>query len=136
MSQILEHQILQRINPMHRSKHICNSHEPTHNQKLQKSFLLSDPKKNYFLKFPSLLKFLKPQPHTRHKHNPTMTAKLTVDKDYSNSINKTPAGNSNKKVAVQWLNEVLCFVSSFMVADSFRLRNRQLLVAANRYASL
>jgi len=35
-----------------------------------------------------------------------------------------------KKLAVQWLNEVSCFVSSFVVAESFRLRNRQLLVAA------
>ena len=40
-----------------------------------------------------------------------------------------------KKLAVQWLNETLCFVSSSVVADSFRLRNRQLLVAAKRYAS-
>jgi len=38
-----------------------------------------------------------------------------------------------KKLAVRWLNEALCFVSSFVVADSFRLRNRQLLVAAKRY---
>jgi hypothetical protein len=38
-----------------------------------------------------------------------------------------------KKLAVQWLNEALCFVSSSVVADSFRLRNRQLLVAAKRY---
>ena len=36
------------------------------------------------------------------------------------------------KVAVQWLNEALCFVSSSVVADSFSLLNRQLLVAANR----
>jgi len=44
-------------------------------------------------------------------------------------------GNSTyKKLAVQWLNEALCFVSSFVVADSFVLRNRQLLVAANRYS--
>ena len=35
-------------------------------------------------------------------------------------------------MTVQWLNEALCFVSSSVVADSFRLRNRQLLVAANR----
>ncbi len=42
-------------------------------------------------------------------------------------------GNSTyKKLAVQWLNEALCFVSSSAVADSFRLRNRQLLVAAKR----
>jgi len=46
---------------------------------------------------------------------------------------RTPAPNSTyKKLAVQWLNEALCFVSSSVVADSFRLRNRQLLVAANR----
>jgi len=37
-----------------------------------------------------------------------------------------------KKLAVQWLNEALCFVASFVVADSLVLRNRQLLVAAKR----
>jgi len=44
-----------------------------------------------------------------------------------------------KKLAVQWLNEAFpqrrdrsCFVSSFVVADSLVLRNRQLLVAAKR----
>jgi len=46
---------------------------------------------------------------------------------------RSTGGNSTyKKLAVQWLNEVLCFVSSFVVADSLVLRNRQLLVAANR----
>jgi hypothetical protein len=35
-------------------------------------------------------------------------------------------------LAVHWLNEALCFVSSLVVAASFRLRNRQLLVAAKR----
>ena len=46
---------------------------------------------------------------------------------------ESPAGNSSyKKLAVQLLNEALRFVSSSVVADSFRLRNRQLLVAANR----
>jgi hypothetical protein len=38
-----------------------------------------------------------------------------------------------KKLAVQWLNEHLCFVSSVVLADSFVLRNRQLLKPANRY---
>jgi hypothetical protein len=37
-----------------------------------------------------------------------------------------------KKLAVQWLNEALCFVLSFVVADSLVLRNRQLLVAEKR----
>jgi hypothetical protein len=46
---------------------------------------------------------------------------------------RTASANSTyKKLAVLLLNEALCFVSSFVVADSFVLRNRQLLVAANR----
>jgi len=50
-------------------------------------------------------------------------------------LGRTPVANSTyKKLAVQWLNEALCFVSSFVVADSLVLRNRQLLLAANRYA--
>jgi hypothetical protein len=49
---------------------------------------------------------------------------------------RKPAHNSTyKKLAVQWLNEALRFVSSSVLADSFVLRNRQLLVAAKRYAS-
>jgi hypothetical protein len=64
-----------------------------------------------------------------------MTQKLNIDKAYSNTMDRRPAGNSTyKKLAVQWLNEVLCFVSSSVVADSFVLRNRQLLVAAKRYS--
>ena len=56
----------------------------------------------------------------------TMDNRATTD--------RTPAPNSTyKKLAVQWLLEALCFVSSSVVADSFRLRNRQLLVAAKRY---
>jgi hypothetical protein len=47
---------------------------------------------------------------------------------------KAAANSTYKKLAVQWLHEALCFVSSSVVADSFRLRNRQLLVAANRQA--
>jgi len=43
------------------------------------------------------------------------------------------ANSTYKKLAVQWLNEVLCFVSNFVVADNLVLRNRQLLVAANRW---
>jgi hypothetical protein len=40
---------------------------------------------------------------------------------------RTPAPNSTyKKLAVQWLNEALCFVLSPMLADSFVLRNRQI----------
>jgi hypothetical protein len=48
---------------------------------------------------------------------------------------RKPAHNSTyKKLAVQWLNEALCFVSSSVVADSLVLRIRQLLIAANLQA--
>ena len=46
---------------------------------------------------------------------------------------KTAYNSTYKKLAVQRLNEHLCFVSNFVVVDSFRLRNRQLLVAAKRW---
>ncbi len=50
---------------------------------------------------------------------------------------RSTAGNSTyMKLAVQWSNEDLCFVSSSVVADSFVLRNRQLLVAAKRCVQL
>jgi len=42
---------------------------------------------------------------------------------------------SYKKLAVQWLNEALCIVSSSVLADSLVLRNRQLLKPAKRYRS-
>jgi len=49
------------------------------------------------------------------------------------SQDRSPAANSTyKKLAVQWLNQALCFVSSSVVEDSLVLRNCQLLVAANR----
>jgi len=45
----------------------------------------------------------------------------------------TSHNSTYKKLAVQWLKEALYFVSSFVGADSFVLRNRQLLVAAKRW---
>jgi hypothetical protein len=46
---------------------------------------------------------------------------------------KTSVNRRLAKKRVQWLIEALCFVSSSVLADSLVLRNRQLLVAANRY---
>lgn len=40
------------------------------------------------------------------------------------------------KVAVQWLNQALCFYQSFCLVDSEVLRNRHLRVAAKRYSQL
>ena len=49
---------------------------------------------------------------------------------------KRPHNSTCKKLAVKWLHEALCFASSSVVADSFCLRNRQLLVASQRYGEL
>jgi hypothetical protein len=46
---------------------------------------------------------------------------------------RTTDNSTYKKLAVQWLNEALCIYHSFCLVDSEVLRNRQLLVAANRY---
>ena len=59
---------------------------------------------------------------------------LTIYKTKMTESGKSTGANRRlAKKRVQWLNEALCFVSSFVVADSFRLRNRQLLVAVKRY---
>ena len=64
-------------------------------------------------------------------------AKLSLRKHLCNKKNRRPTDNSAyKKLAVQWLNVALCYVSSAVPADSFRLRNRQLLVAANLWQTL
>jgi hypothetical protein len=103
---------------------------PSTDQSLQKSFLLSHADKIELKKISSSSenkKYATAQPDT------TKTVKRSIDNGLQGRKTRTTGYNSTyKKLAVQWLNEVLCFVSSSVVADSFRLRNRQLLVAANR----
>ena len=48
-------------------------------------------------------------------------------------MKKRTHNSTYKKLAVQLLYQALCFVSSSVVADSFRRRKRQLLVAAKRW---
>ncbi len=45
----------------------------------------------------------------------------------------TPYNSTYPKVAVQWLNQTLCFYQSFCLVYSEVLRNRHLRVAAKRY---
>ena len=99
--------------PTHTYKHICNSHKPTHRPKIAKELVSFHLKKNYFLKFPPLLKFFK----TATAQPTQMTAKATTHKDYSNSTDRTPAGNTGlAKVAVQ------CSADTFVVNQSLVLR--------------
>ena len=47
-------------------------------------------------------------------------------------IRKATHNSTYPKVAVQWLNQALCFYQSLCLADSEALRNRHLRVAAKR----
>jgi hypothetical protein len=104
---------------------------PSTDQSLQKSFHLSHADKIELKKISSPSenkKYATAQPDT------TKTEKRSIDNGLQVWTTRTTGYNSTyKKLAVQWLNEVLCFVSSSVVADSLVLRNRQLLVAAKRY---
>jgi len=54
---------------------------------------------------------------------------------YRNEIN-TSGNSTYPKVAVQWLNQALCFYQSLCLVDSEVLRNRHLRVAAKRYGQV
>ncbi len=90
-------------------------------------------------KFPTLQK----NKTSFHRTVHTLTDTASNETTFKNSgckldtstlrTDRRASGNSGfKKLAVQWLNEHLCFVSSSVVADSFVLRNRQLLKPAKR----
>jgi len=60
--------------------------------------------------------------------------KIILVDNQTNTTEKQRTANSGfKKLAVQWLNQVQFSNQTFVQVDSFVLRNRQLLVAANRY---
>jgi len=67
-----------------------------------------------------------------------------MKQDLSNSDNfikqssddrRAACNSTYPKVAVQWLNQALCFYQSLCLVDSEVLRNRHLRVAAKRYAA-
>ena len=78
---------------------------------------------------PTLKKF-KRATKQPHQDTATMGRHSTTEKEQRRH------NSTYKKLAVQWLNKHLCFVSGSVLADSLVLRNRQLLVAAKRYREL
>ena len=63
-----------------------------------------------------------------------MTQKLNIDKAYSDTTDRRPAGNSGfAKKRVQWLIEHFTSHQLLYYVDSFELRNPLLRKAANRY---
>jgi hypothetical protein len=66
-----------------------------------------------------------------------MTFKLNIDKEYSDTVDRRPAGNSGfAKKRVQWLIEHSTSHQILWCIDSLVLRNPLLRKAAKRYASL
>ena len=101
--------------------------------KHSKELALPPQTKIVFKKFPNASKKIKIHRHTDQQTQQTMTIKLNIDRAYSDTVDRRPAGNSTyKKLAVQWLNEIQFFNQTFVQVESFVLRNRQLLIAAKR----
>jgi hypothetical protein len=86
-----------------------------------------------FLKnFPTLQK-IKIHRHTARQTKLKKTMKLNIDKAYSATVDRRPAGNSGfAKKRVQWLIEHSTSHQLLWYIDSFVLRNPLLRKAANR----
>jgi len=90
--------------------------------------LQSRPKRKIGIKkISNASKKIKNATHSRHP----MTRQLNNDNDLQTRwANTTGYDSTYPKVAVQWLNQALCFYQSLCLVDSFVLRNRQLLKPA------
>src|SRR5690606_25921535 len=115
------------------STHIARPHKPNLKPKLGNECAFTLPGRNSFFFFPPfgvLFFFAYVQPLT-DRHFDSSVRKQKVVQPVTDD--KTPSANSTyPKVAVQWLNQALCFYQSFCLVDSEVLRNRHLRVAANR----
>jgi hypothetical protein len=76
------------------------------------------------------------QANTKTKNCKRATKPAHKDKNEMTKLNTTEKGRRHNstypKVAVQWLNQALCFYQSFCLVDNEVLRNRHLRVAAKR----
>ena len=116
-----------------KSKHICNSHNPTHRPKIAKELALPPQTKLFLKNFPTLQK-IKIHRHTARQTKQTMKEKLNIDKGYIDTKEGRPAGNSGfAKKRVQWLIEHSTSHQLLSYIDSFELRNPLLRKAAKRY---
>ena len=121
---------------MHRCKHIPQPLKADPQAKAVVRASTSPAREKLFFKisFPSK-NFKNANPQTDTKTCGQLVANLNIDRGCEIRTTRTPGHNSTyKKLAVQWLNEVQFFNQTFVQADSLVLRNRQLLIAANRYA--
>ena len=89
-----------------------------------------------FKKFANASNKIKIHRHTARQTQQKMTQKLNINKAYSDTVDRRPAGNSGfAKKRVQWLIEHSTSHQLLWYVDSFVLRNPLLRKAAKRYAS-
>ncbi len=124
--------------PPHKKIHSCKPHKATLRPKLAREYFFLPPKEEFF---PPLFFLFFFRHRTGIVHNRTDIASNVDCLGQSMSgldtlplrMDRRASGNSGfKKLAVHWLIEHLCFVSSSVLADSLVLRNRQLLKPAKR----
>ena len=90
-----------------------------------------------FKKFPNASKKIKIHRHTARQTQQTMTRKLNIDKAYSDTVDRRPAGNSVlPQLAVTCKIEAECSYQTFVQVDSLVLRNPLLRQAPKRCTSL
>lgn len=118
----------------HTCKHICNSHKPIRKPKIAKELASFPPGQNYFLKFPSLLKFLK---RDRTTHDRTATR---IDNDCKNmrwtldTKDRTTGHNSGlAEMAGSVVKATFVHLINFVPGDSEVLRIPPLRKPANRW---
>jgi len=122
---------------MHRCKHIPQPLKADPQAKAVVRASTSPTREKLFFKisFPSK-NFKNANTQPDRKTFGQLVAKLNIDKGCKTRTTRTPGHNSTyTQVAVQWLNQALCFYQSLCLADSEVLRNRHLRVAANRWRS-
>ena len=107
------------------------------NQNLQESIFSPAQEKLKNKKFPSLLKNKTSQTHSPRQtgtniHGRHLTAQYLRTLHGDTDDRRAATNSGFKKLAVQWLNQVQFSNQTFVVADSFVLRNRQLLKPAKR----
>jgi hypothetical protein len=119
---------------MHRCKHIPQPLKADPQAKAVVKASTSPTREKLFFKISLPSKnFKNANPQTDTKTFGQLVAKLNIDKGCKTRTTRTPGHNSTyTQVAVQWLNQALCFNQSLCLVDSEVLRNRHLRVAAKR----
>ena len=105
-----------------------------HRPKIAKELALPTQTKLFLKNFPTLKK-IKIHRQTARQTQQTMTQKLNINKTYSDTVDRRPAGNSGfAKKRVQWLIEHSTSHQLLWYVDSLVLRNPLLRKAAKRCA--